>query len=72
MSKALDLKIEGMTCGHCASSVTKELTKISGASDIQVDPIAGTASLMVSDEVDNSLIGDAVTEAGYKLVSVNG
>ena len=72
MSKTLNLTIEGMTCGHCATSVTKELTKIAGASDIKVDPIAGTASLMVNDDVDNLLIGDAVTEAGYKLVSVNG
>lgn len=72
MSKALDLKIEGMTCGHCASSVTKELTKIAGAAEIKVDPIAGTASLLVSDDVADSLIGAAVSEAGYKLVSVNG
>jgi copper chaperone CopZ len=72
MSKALNLKIEGMTCGHCASSVTKELAKVAGASEIKVDPIAGTASLMVNDEVANSLIGDAVEEAGYKLVSLNG
>lgn len=72
MSKTLNLTIEGMTCGHCATSVTKELTKIAGASDIKVDPQAGTASLLVDDGVANSLIGDAVTEAGYKLVSVNG
>jgi copper chaperone len=72
MSKALNLKIEGMTCGHCASSVSKELSKISGATDVKVDPIAGTASLSVDDVVADSQISDAVAEAGYKLVSING
>jgi copper chaperone len=72
MSKELNLTIEGMTCGHCATSVTKELTKIDGASEIKVDPDTGTAHLLVNDDVDNSLIGDAVAEAGYKLVSING
>lgn len=72
MSKVLNLKIEGMTCGHCANSVTKELDKISGSSEIKVDPIAGTASLMIEGDVANFEISDAVAEAGYKLVSVDG
>ena len=72
MSKTLNLKIEGMTCGHCAASVTKELTKVAGAAEIKVDPLAGTATLSVNDEVADSVLDEAVTEAGYKLVSVNG
>jgi copper chaperone CopZ len=29
--------VQGMTCGHCAASVTTELSKIIGVSDVNVD-----------------------------------
>ncbi|MEY4310272.1 MAG: hypothetical protein RLZ71_198 [Actinomycetota bacterium] len=72
MSKELNLKIEGMTCGHCAMSVTKELSKLNGADEVKVDPQAGSATLKVADDVAASAVEAAVTEAGYTLVSVNG
>lgn len=71
MSKTLELKIEGMTCGHCAMSVTKELSKLDGAAEVQVDPQAGTASLVVADGVTAEAVAEAVDEAGYQLVSSN-
>ena len=71
MSKQLELNISGMTCGHCAMSVTKELSKLEGAAEIKVDPQAGTATLQVDESVDSSAIAAAVEEAGYSLVSSN-
>ena len=71
MSKQLELNISGMTCGHCAMSVTKELSKLEGAAEIKVDPQAGTATLEVDESVDSSAIAAAVEEAGYSLVSSN-
>ena len=67
MAKVVDLKVEGMTCGHCEMSVTKELQKLPGAQDIQVSSAYGTAHLTVDDSVDDSQIKAAVEEAGYKL-----
>ena len=32
-----DLKITGMTCGHCAASVREELGEIAGVSAVDVD-----------------------------------
>jgi copper chaperone CopZ len=58
MSKQLNLTIEGMTCGHCAA-------------EIKVDPQSGTATLVVPDSVEIADVEEAVTEAGYKLVSAN-
>lgn len=69
MSKELDLKIEGMTCGHCEMSVTKELAKLAGAKDIKVSASQGTAHVSVDDSVDTAAIATAVDEAGYKLIS---
>jgi copper chaperone CopZ len=67
MSKVIDLKIEGMTCGHCEMSVTKELSKLSGAQDVKVSSQSGTATLSVDESVDQAEIQAAVEEAGYKL-----
>lgn len=71
MTKQLELNISGMTCGHCAMSVTKELSKLGGAADVKVDPQAGTASLSVDESVSAEAVSAAVEEAGYELVSSN-
>jgi copper chaperone len=67
MSKTIELKVEGMTCGHCEMSLTKELQKLPGASEIKVSSANGTASMSVDDSVDESDVTAAVEEAGYKL-----
>lgn len=71
MTKQLELNISGMTCGHCAMSVTKELSKLEGAAEVKVDPQAGTATLEVAESVDAGAVAAAVEEAGYELVSSN-
>lgn len=71
MSKQLELNISGMTCGHCAMSVTKELSKLEGAANVNVNPQAGTASLEVAESVNQAAVAAAVEEAGYELVSSN-
>ena len=71
MTKQLELNIAGMTCGHCAMSVTKELSKLDGAADVKVDPQAGKATLQVSESVAGEAVAAAVEEAGYTLVSSN-
>lgn len=63
-----DFKVEGMTCGHCASAVTTEIKKIAGVEDVRVTVESGavvvdSASLLNVDDV-----AAAVDEAGYALV----
>jgi copper chaperone len=65
-----NLKIEGMTCGHCVMSVTKELSKLPGAKDVTVDLASQSAHLTTDDSVTDQQLAEAVDEAGYKLVSV--
>lgn len=70
----ITLKIDGMTCGHCVSSVTEELAAVPGISAVDVALTAGgtsTATLTTTAAVENSILETAVTEAGYTLVSVN-
>ena len=60
-------QVQGMTCGHCEMSVTKELSKLPGAQDVKVSSASGTATLSVDESVDDAQVLAAVEEAGYKL-----
>jgi copper chaperone len=64
MSK-IEIAIKGMTCGHCAMTVTNELATIEGVANVQVDHASGKATVEV-DGVSNEQLSAAVTEAGYE------
>ena len=64
MSK-LEIKIEGMTCGHCAMSVTNELATLEGVSSVSVDHESGKATIE-SDGVSQDELSSAIEEAGYQ------
>ncbi|MHB8336686.1 MAG: heavy-metal-associated domain-containing protein [Ignavibacteriaceae bacterium] len=65
--KIQELKIEGMSCGHCVMAVRKELSKMN---DVKVNDVQiGSAKV----EYDESKVSDkdlenAIENAGYKLV----
>ncbi|MDQ1525734.1 MAG: copper chaperone [Microbacteriaceae bacterium] len=64
--------VDGMTCSHCVSSVTEEVSAIDGVESVKVALNAGgTSRIMVvsSKPIDTEAIRGAVTEAGYSLVS---
>ncbi len=61
------INVVGMTCGHCVNSVTDELKKISGVSEVQVDLTTGTVEITSAAELTQSAIQEAITEAGYEL-----
>jgi copper chaperone len=68
--KTQELKIEGMSCGHCVMSVKKELSKLAGVvvEDVQI----GKAKIRYDEtKISNQMIKDTIDEAGYKLVGVN-
>lgn len=64
------ITVSGMTCGHCAQSVTEELSEVPGVTAVAVDLHPGEDSpvTITSDEpVDDALIRAAVAEAGYTV-----
>jgi copper chaperone len=68
--KTQELKIEGMSCGHCVMSVKKGLSKLAGVvvEDVQI----GKARIQFDEtKISNQMIADTIDEAGYKLVGVN-
>jgi copper chaperone CopZ len=61
--------VTGMTCAHCVSAVTAELSKLPGVSDVKVDLASGTATVASAEPLDRADVAAAIDEAGYELTS---
>ena len=59
--------VSGMTCGHCVSSVTEEVSELAGVSDVQVDLTSGRLSVTADQPLGPDAVRAAVEEAGYQL-----
>ncbi|MGQ0482756.1 MAG: heavy-metal-associated domain-containing protein [Pseudonocardia sp.] len=61
--------VTGMTCGHCAASVTEEINEIPGVTDVEVDLPTGAVTVTSTGPIDDALVRVAVEEAGYHLAA---
>jgi copper chaperone len=59
--------VTGMTCDHCARSVTEELSEIEGVTGVSVDVPTGAVTVSSTAELAEDDVAAAVTEAGYQL-----
>jgi copper chaperone len=59
--------VVGMSCGHCISAVTKEVTKLDGVDRVEVDLASGAVTVHSARAIDPSLFAAAVDEAGYTV-----
>ena len=66
--KTEELRIAGMTCGHCVMHVKKELSKLQ---HVQVDDVQMGKARVQYDDAKVSVMdfAQAIERAGYKLVS---
>ncbi len=60
--------VPGMTCGHCTSAVTDELSKINGVTKVDVDLESKKVKIESDVAVDWQIIVDAIDEAGFEAV----
>lgn len=58
------LKITGMTCGHCQKAVTEALESVDGVNAVRVDLNEGRAE--VDGSADLKALVSAVEEEGYQ------
>ena len=73
MSITTDYAVTGMTCGHCVTAVTEELSALDEVTGVTVDLVSGGVSTVhVSSDaaLDQSAVRAAVDEAGYRLADV--
>lgn len=63
--------VTGMTCDHCVSAVTAELTGLPGVREVSVD--LGTGGVAVTSDAPLPIdeVRHAVDEAGYALAAAD-
>ncbi|NKY88663.1 heavy-metal-associated domain-containing protein [Nocardia veterana] len=61
--------VTGMTCGHCVASVQKEIGKIDGVTNVDVDLASGRVQVESAAPVAEADVVAAVDEAGYQVAS---
>ena len=64
---SVQLNIQGMTCDHCARSITAVLEKRFEAMNVKVDVKSGNLSFSTSTHVDEAHIKEAVEPLGYEV-----
>ncbi len=67
MSTTSDYTVTGMTCGHCVKSVTEEVSKIDGVTNVDVDLASGRVTVQSDAPIDDGAFAAAVDEAGYSV-----
>lgn len=66
--ETITLKIDGMTCGGCVSSVTRVLSETAGVANAQVDLASGTAVVQFDSAQTNvAALMDVVEDAGFDV-----
>jgi copper chaperone len=60
-------RVTGMTCSHCVSAVTAEVSALPDVTGVDVDLDSGRVTVTSTKPLDTSAIAAAVDEAGYEL-----
>ncbi len=68
--EGIKLKIEGMTCGHCVTSVTKALKESRGVESALVD-LKKREAVVTGGDIDVALLREAVESLGYKVIGTD-
>lgn len=69
-----EIKISGMTCGHCVASVTEELKELDGVKGVDVILDAqgiSTATVTATGKLSEASLREAIDEAGYTVEAIN-
>ena len=69
MSVTSEYLVSGMHCQHCASSVTEEVSSVSGVTDVKVDLDSGRLIVVSDAVIPFQSIEAAVDEAGYSVAA---
>jgi copper chaperone len=59
--------VVGMTCGHCVTAVTEEVSQLPGVTGVDVELASGGLTVTSEAPVDETAVRAAVEEAGYEV-----
>ena len=63
MSETLNLKVEGMTCGHCAKAITNAVLAAYPAAKIDIDVASRRVS--IDNAGDRAAVASVIEAEGY-------
>lgn len=67
MDETITYSVPGMSCGHCRTAITAEVTGVAGVASVDVD--LDTKLVRISGEsLDDAALVAAIDEAGYEAV----
>lgn len=67
MSQTTTWTVTGMTCEHCAASVSEEIGDLPGVESVDVTVETGQVVVTSTEPLEPSAVAAAVDEAGYAL-----
>ena len=62
-----EFHVNGMTCRHCALSVSEEMSGIDGVSSVDVVLATGAVTVVAVREIGRDEVGAALSHAGFEL-----
>ena len=72
-TKTSTIKVEGMKCAKCSSSVSKALKATEGVEDVQVSSEKGEAVIKYDDQkVSEAKLREVINSTGFKAVAEPG
>lgn len=63
-------KVEDMTCGGCAASVRKSVSRLPGVSTVNTNPETRDVVVEAAPEVTREAVIAAINTAGYREITV--
>ena len=69
MATTSTFQVQGMTCGHCVSSVQSEVSTVEGVTAVDVDLATGQVTVTSDTPIDPGAVTAAVEEAGYEVIT---
>lgn len=68
MAHELEYSVPGVSCAHCVTAITAEVTSVAGVEGVDVD--LDTKQVVVRGEtLDDAAIREAIAEAGYEVAT---
>jgi copper chaperone len=62
--QTLTYSVPGISCGHCRTAITGEVTKVAGVTGVEVD-LERKVVTVTGAGVSDAALRDAIDEAGY-------
>jgi copper chaperone CopZ len=66
--QTLIYSVPGVSCGHCSTAITGEVTKVAGVSAVDVD-LGDKLVTVTGDGVEDAAVREAIDEAGYDIAA---